>query len=117
MDPSRETCGDNWTLVDDITAPDFYAMIRQRGWHFMWILGSCCRRGLGRTQEVATEHALARALKGIARRFNAAELVKVQATKVPGFHIAKVTLEPREIQQYSSLDLPTETHPQALHAR
>ena len=117
MDPLREPCGENWTLADEVTAPDFYTVIRQRGWHLAWIRASCSRRGLGRTQEVATEHALARALKGIARRFNAAELVDVQATKVAGFHIAKVTLEPREVQQYSSLDIPAATHPQALQAR
>ena len=113
MDPLREPCGANWTLADEITAPDFYTVIRQRGWRFAWSHGSCFRRGLGHTQETATANALARALKGIARRFNAAELVDVQITKVAGFHIAKVTLEPREVQQYSSLDFPAVTHPRA----
>jgi hypothetical protein len=117
MDPLRESCRENWTLADEITAPDFYTVIRQRGWHLAWILGSCSRRGLGRTQEVATEHALARALKGIARRFNAAELVTVQTTKFAGFHFARVTLEPREVEQFTSLDIPPATHPHAFPAR
>jgi len=117
MDLLREPCGEDWMLADEITALEFYSLIRERGWHFMWVHGSCSRRGLGPTQEVATEHALARALKGVARRFNAAELVDVQATKVAGFHIARVTLEPRELEQYSSLDIPAGTHPHAFPAR
>jgi hypothetical protein len=116
MDLFQEPCGENWMHVDEITALEFYTIIRQVGWHFMWVLGSCSRRGFGPTQEIATEHAFARALKGIARRFNAAELVNVQATKVAGFYIAKVTLEPREVQQFSSLDVPAATHPQASPA-
>jgi hypothetical protein len=115
--PLREPCGDNWTLVEEITAPVFDTMIRQAGWHFMWMQGSCSRRGLGLTPEEATQRALARALKGVARRFNAAELDSVQVTKYPGFYVAKVTLQPRHIQQHTSLDIADERHPQAVPAR
>jgi hypothetical protein len=97
FNPLREPCGDNWTLVEEITAPVFDTMIRQAGWHFMWMQ--------------------ARALKGVARRFNAAELDSVQVTKYPGFHVAKVTLQPRHIQQHTSLDIADERHAQAVPAR
>ena len=116
LNPLREHFGDNWTLVEEITAPVFDTMIRQAGWHFMWMQG-CSRRGLGLTPEEATQRALARALKGVARRFNAAELDSVQVTKYPGFHVAKVTLQPRHIQQHTSLDIADERHPQAVPAR
>lgn len=117
LDPLREPVGDSWTLVEEITAPVFDTMIRQAGWHFMWMQGSCSRRGFGITQEEATHRALVRALKGLTRRFNAAELDSVQVTKYPGFQIANVTIQPRQIQQHTSLDVVDERHPQAISAR
>lgn len=60
----------------------------------MWMQGSCSRRGFGRARDDAGDHALERALSGIARRFNAAELDSVLVTKYPGFHVANVTLQP-----------------------
>jgi hypothetical protein len=117
MDPLREPCGENWTIVEEITARVLDTMIRQRGWHFMWIQGSCSRRGIGRKRNEATQRALERALKGLSRRFNAAELESVRSSKVLGFHIVMVTLQPRRIQQYTSLDIGDGRHPQAVSAR
>lgn len=117
LDPLQTAVGDNWSLVEAILAPVFDTMIRQAGWHFMCIQGSCSGKGLGRTQEQATQRALARALRGVRRRFNGAELEFVQVTKYPGFHIANVTLQPRQIQQQTSFDIAGEMHPQAVHAR
>ncbi len=105
LDPLREPVGENWTLVEEITAPVLDTMIRRMGWHFLWVNRPCSRRGFGRTREDAAQRALARALKGLARRFNAAELVSVDDTKYPGFHVAIVTLQPRQIQQYTSLEI------------
>ena len=117
LDPLREPVGENWTLVEEITAPVFDTMIRRMGWHFLWVDRPCSRRGFGLTEEDAARRALARALKGVARRFNAAELVSVQATKHLGFHIANVTLQPRQIQRYTWLEITDERHPQAVPAR
>ncbi len=49
LDPLREPFGDNWMLVEEITASIFDTMIRQAGWHSMWMPGSCSRRGFGLT--------------------------------------------------------------------
>lgn len=117
LHPRQDPCGENWTLVDNVTAADFYTLIRQSSWHFMWILGSCSRRSLGHTRETAIQRALERALRGISTRFNAAELVAVKTTWLPGFYIAKVTLEPRKIQQYNSLDISSSAHPQLIPTR
>lgn len=117
LDPLREPLGGEWTLVEEITAPVFDTMIRQAGWHFMWMQGSCSRRGFGLTEEEAKHRALARALKGITRLFNAAELDSVRVTKCSGFHIANVTLQPRQIQQHTSLDIADERHPLSVSAR
>ena len=110
LDPLREPVGENWTLVEEITAPVFDTMIRQMGWHFEWVDRPCRRRGFGLTEEDAARRALARALRGVARRFNAAELVTVQAKKVLGFHTAHVTLQPRQIQQYTWLEIAENWH-------
>jgi hypothetical protein len=117
LHPITEPVGESWMLVEEITAPVFDTMIRQAGWHFMWIHGSCVRRGFGITQGNATSRALAHALKGIARRFNAAELESIEVAKYPGFHIAWVTIQPRQIQQHTSLEIPGESHAQIAPAR
>ncbi len=63
------------------------------------------RKGFGLTEEGAVQRALARALRAVAGRFNAAELIAVQARKYPGFYMAKITLQPRQIQQYTWLEI------------
>jgi hypothetical protein len=106
LDPLREPIGDNWTLVEDLPALVLDTMIRQAGWHFMWLQGSCARRAVGFTPQNATDRALGYALNGIARRFNAAELDSVEIAKFLGFHIATVTVQPRQIQAKASLSSP-----------
>lgn len=108
LDPILESVGAHWTLVEDLNAPVFDTMIRQAGWHFMWIQDSCIRRGFGSSRESATARALTHALDGIARRFNAAELDSIQVASYLGFHVATVTLQPRQIQHRTSLDCPNE---------
>ena len=110
LDPLREPVGYNWTLVEEIAAPVLDTMIRQMGWHFEWVDRPCTGRGFGLTEEDAAQRALARALKGVARRVNAAELVSVQTTKYLGLHIANVTLQPRQIQQYTWLEIAENWH-------
>jgi len=74
----------------------------------MWVSRSCSRRGYGWTEETATQRALDRALKGIAERFNAAEFDSLRVTRLLGFYIANVTMEARQIQQNTSLDIEEE---------
>ena len=83
----------------------------------MWVQGSCSRRGYGRTEESAIHRALARSLSGIARRFNAAEFDSLRILRFPGFFVANVTMEARQIQQNTSLDAVAESHPLAIAAR
>jgi len=109
VDPARESFCDNWARVKRIEASSLDVMIRQAGWHFMWVQGSCSRRGYGRTEEIATDQALTRALGGITRRFNAAEFDSLRIARFPGFYIASVTVQARQIQQNTSLDVADET--------
>ena len=104
LDPLREPIGSDWSRIEDLPAQVFNTMIRQAGWRFMWNPDSCVRRGFGTSRDSATSYALTRALKGIARRFNAAELDSVQLANYLGFHIATVTLQPRQIQEQTSPD-------------
>lgn len=90
-------------LVEELDAPVFDTIIRQAGWHFIWIQGSCARKGFGGSRESATAHALTRALRGIDKRFNAAELDSVLVGSYFGLHAATVTLQPRQVQQDTSL--------------
>lgn len=108
LDPLREAIGNRWSLIEDLPAQVFDTMIRQSGWHFMWIQNSCARRGLGFSRKSATDRALTHALEGIAPRFNAAELNSVQVANCLGLHLATVTLQSRQIQQQTSLDCPND---------
>jgi hypothetical protein len=100
-------------LVEEIMAPVFDTMIRQAGWHSIWMPGSCARRGFGLTPESATHNAVTHALNAVPHQFNAAELDSIRVAKFPGFCVANVTVHPREVQQYA----PVEGHPQMAHAR
>ena len=117
LDPLREPVGDGWMRVEEIPASVFDTMIRQAGWHFMWILRPSARRGFGITQDAATRRALIGALRGVASRFNAAELDSIRISKYPGFYIANVILQSRQIQEHTSLDSVDEQHPPVLAAR
>jgi len=92
-------------LIEGFAAVALDARIRSAGWHFMWLVGSYSRWGFGSTREKAIRSALERALKITAKRFNSSELDSFQVKRFPGFHIAKVVLQPRQIQQQASLDL------------
>ena len=117
LDLLREPAGEDWTLVAEIPASVFDTMVRQMGWHFLWVHHPCTRRGFGLTQKAATQRALMRALKGVARRFNAAELIEVAANRYIGFYTANVTLQPRQIQQYTSLEITGGWHRLAVPLR
>ena len=117
LDPLREPCGEHWNLLKEITAPIFDTMVRQTGWHFLWVHSPCTRKGFGMTREAATRRALSRALKGVARRFNASELIDVEASRFSGLHSANVTLQPRQIQQYTWLEIAEEWHRLAVPFR
>lgn len=116
LDPLRAPIGNHWMRVEEIPASVFDTVIRQAGWHFMWVASPCVRRGFGVTREVATTHALIRALRGVASRFNAAELDSVTVAKYPGFYVANVALQSRQVQEHTSLDHVDGQHPQAATA-
>ena len=117
LDPLTEPVGEDWIRVEEIAAAVFDTMIRQKGWHFLWVDRPCKRRGLGLTEKGAAQRALVRALNGVGRRFNAAELMDVQAKKYPGFYVASVTLQPRQIQQYTWLEIAGDWHQLAVPVR
>jgi hypothetical protein len=95
----------------------FDTMIRHAGWHFVCLQGSYARSGVGLSREEAIDQALARALKGLKMRINAAELESVQVSSYPVFHIATITLQPRHIQQHTSLEMVLEDDARTVLAR
>ncbi len=94
-----------WMLIEGLAAVTLDAKIRGAGWHFMCLIGSNSRRGCGRTREGAIRRALERALKITPGRFNASELDSCQVKRYPGFHMARVILQPRRIQRNAAWDL------------
>lgn len=92
--------------VTDVDAQVLDTMIRQAGWHFMWIQAASARNGFGISRQNAIDRALIHALDKIAPRFNAAELNSVQVSEYLGFHVATVDVQSRQIQQETSLECP-----------
>ena len=117
LDPCLRAIGDEWFVVEEIPALVFDTMIRQTGWHFMWLQGRSSRLGFGLTQEAAIRRALTRALNGVSKRFNGAELDCIEITQYPGFQIANVTVQTIHIQEKASLENIFEQHPQPVPAR
>jgi hypothetical protein len=114
LEPCLQTVGDGWSLVEEIPALVFDTMIRRAGWHFIWLQGACSRRGLGLSQKVATRRALLRALKGVPKQFNCAELDLVQVKEYPGFLIANVRVQPLHIQESAVLKPADAQHPKPV---
>jgi hypothetical protein len=117
FDLAQQLYADNWMLVEEIEAPVLDTMIRQAGWHFFCVQGYHSRRGIGLSRDEAIQSALVRALKGLRMRFNAAELESVQVSSYPVFHMAKVTLQPRHIQQHTALEMAVEGDARTALAR
>ena len=100
----QEPFSKGWTEAIGTVASELDAAIRGVDWHFMWMVDSQSSFAFGRTAEAAIHGALARALPGVKRRFNAAELDSIHVTNFPGFRIARVTVQARQIQSQASLD-------------
>jgi hypothetical protein len=117
LNPLRESYGRNWMVVKETTASVFDTMIRHAGWHFIWMSGSCSRRGFGRTREEAIDRALVRALSAVNKQCNAAELDSVHVAKYPGLSVAMVTVQRHRIQQNTMLDIADTGRPRADPAK
>jgi hypothetical protein len=114
---AQRSYAENWMLVEEIDAPVLDTMIRHAGWHFMYLQGFCMRSGVGLTRDNAIHRALGRALKGLSVEFNAAELESVEVSTYPVFKIATVTVQPRHLQENTSLEMTVEDYPRTLSAR
>lgn len=117
FDLAQQPCADGWMLLEEIEAPVLDTMIRHAGWHFVCLQGLYSRSGVGLSRDEAVHQALGRALKGLRMSFNAAELESVQVSSYPVFHIAKVTLQSRHIQQHTSLEMALENGARLVPAR
>ena len=100
----QEPFSKGWAAAMETVASDLDARIRSVGWHFMWLADSYSSRALGRTAETAIHRALVRTLPAVRARFNAAELDSVHVKSFAGFHIARVTVRARQIQEHASLN-------------
>ena len=116
FDLAQQPSADGWMLVEEIEAPVLDTMIRHAGWHFVCLQAPYSRSGVGLSRDEAVHQALTRALKGLKASFNAAELESVQVSSYPAFHIAKVTLQSRHIQQHTSLEMALESEARIVPA-
>ena len=97
--------GGDWAHVEQMESGAFDAMIRRAKWHFMWVHGSYSQRGFGTTEETAIRRALERALESVSTRFNVAEFDSLQISRFPGFYIANVRMNARQILQNTRLKI------------
>lgn len=114
--PRRWPISEDWTLVEEMPALVFATKIRQAGWPFVWVQEACSRIGFGRTEESSIQRCVVRALQGVSRRFNAAELDSLWGTRRPGFFFTHVKVRARQIQLSASLDPVKQLHPLGMRA-
>ena len=96
---------ESWMTLEEAMPMDLARAVNDAGWHFMWIDADCSRSAWGLNDEAAVTRAIARALRHMRRRFNAAELGVIRVKRHLGFRIAKVTVHSRLIQQSALLGL------------
>lgn len=106
-----------WMSIEDTTSAVLDEKVRGAGWHFMWLAETCSYSGVSRMARSAVNKAIIGALKRIPGRFNAAELDSIRISKYPGFHVTRITLHARHIQQQASLSLIGEMTIRQLAAR
>lgn len=104
FDLLQEPLSHGWAEAIGTEASELDAAIRDVGWHFMWIVNAHSSFAFGKTAKTAIHRALARALPAVRRRFNAAELNSLHVMNLPGFRIARVTVQARQIQSQASLN-------------
>jgi len=118
FDLAQQPCAEGWMLLEEIEAPVLDTMIRHAGWHFVCLQPPYSRSGVGLSRDEAVHQALARALKNLKMSFNAAELESIQVSSYPpSFHVAKVTLQSRHIQQHTCLEMALEYEARIVPAR
>jgi hypothetical protein len=100
----QEPFSKGWAEAIGTVATELDTRIRSVGWHFMWLADSYSSQAFGRTAEAAIHRALARTLPAVRARFNAAELDSVDVRSFAGFHLARVTVNARQIQRQASLN-------------
>jgi len=99
---------EGWMAVEAAAVNTMDRVIRQAGWHFVWLVESAAGMAAGLSEEAARNHAAVLALSRISARFNGAELGHVKVPRYPGFYVTRVTLHTRQIQQQTSLGLVDE---------
>lgn len=104
----QEPFCEKWISVEDTTAAALDIKVRSANWHFIWLTEAHSGVAMGLTAESACSSAIALALKKVQQRFNTAELSVLKITKYPGFQVARVILQTRQIQQHASLGLADE---------
>ena len=70
VDFAQKSFSEGWMAVRTTTVNTMDRVIRQAGWHFVWLVesGACMAAGL--SEEAAYNHAAVLALKRISARFN-----------------------------------------------
>lgn len=90
---------EGWSFVQSGDRRWLDKKIRRRGWHFIRIAEGLLGSGVGQTSQEAIGSALKLALRHVSERFNAAEIGHIELKKYPWFLIAKVTVDPYQVQQ------------------
>jgi len=102
MELVQTSLNSDWNSVTEGSV-ELEAQIRSHGWHFMWLMETHSRAGIGVTDKSSISEALGAALKEISSSFNAAEVKSVRVTRYLGFRVARVTIHARHVQQGASL--------------
>jgi len=99
MSFQTEEFHEGWNFVRPSNATRLAKKIRTQGWNFIKIADGSLRSGVGDTSQEAIASALKLALKRVSEHFNAAEVERIELTQYPWFFLARVRVNPYQIQQ------------------
>jgi hypothetical protein len=97
---------EGWHFVRSVDARHLEMKIQTRGWSFIRITDAPLRSGVGDTSQEAIAGALKLTLRHVSKNFNAAEVEHIELTQYPWFFLARVSVNPFQIQQNAVLPAP-----------
>jgi hypothetical protein len=109
---------EGWQIVRTLNALRLKKKLRTCGWNFVRIGDEALKKsGVGDTSQEAIASALKLALRNITDRFDAVEVERIHLTEYPWFVLARVIVNPYQIQDAAIQRAPGLSLPQPIAAR
>ena len=108
---------EGWQFVRTLNALRLKKKLRTCGWNFIKVGEGTLKSGVGDTSQEAIGNALKLALRHITERFDAVEVERIHLTQYPWFFLARVIVNPYQIEDAAIQKVPGRPLPQPITPR